>query len=297
MMQEKYETLVSGTTKIIGLLGRNISYTLSPPMHNTLFKRMGLDFVYVPTPVEPPYLTDAINGMKALHFAGANVTIPYKEVVIPLLDWISEDAKTIGAVNTLKIDEDLALQGYNTDVYGFLESLKEELDCTPAERHIVIIGAGGAGRAIATGCTLETARRIVLVDIDVRHVERLCRDLDKIKQHTEIEGFYAGDIETLRKEIKKADIIINASPIGMKPDDKPPVPLDGLSKQAAVYDAIYAVRETATMREACRLGCTRLANGLGMLVHQGARAFSIWTGKQADSTLMREVVESFVYSR
>lgn len=295
MYKETEIAIVRGTTKLIGLIGRNIAYTLSPLMHNTMFRTMGLDYVYVPLPVEPEHLKDAIAGIKALNFVGVNVTIPYKEEVIPLLDWISDDARDIGAVNTVKVEDDSTLSGYNTDVYGFLQSVKEELNFVPQDKRILVIGAGGAGRAIATGCVKEGAKRVVLVDIISEKLENLKKDLLSLSPTTEIVGYLPNETEKIETELSNIDLVANATPIGMNPQDKPPIPLNSLNKQAVVFDAIYAVKETATMRSARLAGCSAAINGIGMLVHQGAKGFELWTGKKPDTKLMRKVVESHIY--
>lgn len=295
MYKETEIAIVRGMTKLIGLIGRNIAYTLSPPMHNTMFRTMGLDYVYVPLPVEPEHLKDAIAGIKALNFVGVNVTIPYKEEVIPLLDWISDDARDIGAVNTVKVEDDSTLSGYNTDVYGFLQSVKEELNFVPQDKRILVIGAGGAGRAIATGCVKEGAKRVVLVDIISEKLENLKKDLLSLSPTTEIVGYLPNETEKIETELSNIDLVANATPIGMNPQDKPPIPLNSLNKQAVVFDAIYAVKETATMRSARLAGCSAAINGIGMLVHQGAKGFELWTGKKPDTKLMRKVVESHIY--
>lgn len=295
MYKETEIAIVRGTTKLIGLIGRNIAYTLSPLMHNTMFRTMGLDYVYVPLPVEPEHLKDAIAGIKALNFVGVNVTIPYKEEVIPLLDWISDDARDIGAVNTVKVEDDSILSGYNTDVYGFLQSVKEELNFVPQDKRILVIGAGGAGRAIATGCVKEGAKRVVLVDIISEKLENLKKDLQSLSPTTEIVGYLPNETEKIETELGNIDLVANATPVGMNPQDKPPIPLNSLNKQAVVFDAIYAVKETATMRSARLAGCSAAINGIGMLVHQGAKGFELWTGKKPDTKLMRKVVESHIY--
>ena len=289
------EIVIKGTTKLIALIGRKIDYTLSPPMHNAVFHSLGLEYVYIPLPVEPEHLNQAIEALRALNFVGVNVTIPYKQTVIPMLDDISEDARMIGAVNTIKVRKDKSLIGYNTDIHGFLESVKEEMDFVPDKHRVVIIGAGGAGRAIAMGCVIHGAARVALVDIDRGTIDNLKKDLESVEQPTRIIGYLPGD-KDVREEIENADLVANATPVGIQPGDKPPIPLDNLHNEAVVFDAIYAVRETSTMRAAREAGCTRLINGMGMLVHQGAKSFEIWTERTPDISLMRSVVESHVYN-
>jgi shikimate dehydrogenase len=271
-----------------------MQYTLSPPMHNARFREMGLDYVYIALPVEPENLEAAIKGLRALNIAGANVTIPYKEKVIPLIDTISQEALAIGAVNTLKIEDDGSISGYNTDVYGFLKSAELELGFKPEGTTAIVIGAGGAGKAMASGCLMNNASRLVLVDVRKRVLEDLAESLETKYRDSEILAFLADD-PAITDIVKEADLVANATPVGLNPTDDAPIPMKGIKPEAAVYDAIYAVRETSIMRVAREAGCNNTANGLGMLVHQGVRAFEIWTGQTPDAVAMRKLVEQFVY--
>ncbi|MCX7766652.1 MAG: shikimate dehydrogenase [Candidatus Sumerlaeia bacterium] len=290
------EIPIRGTTKLVGLIGYNIQYTLSPPMHNAMFKAMNLDYAYVPLPVAPPYLKQAIAGIKALNFCGVNVTIPYKEKVIPYLDHLADEASLIGAVNTIKIERDGTLTGYNTDAYGFLKSLKEELNFSLRGKNVIIIGAGGAGKAIAVCSVLKKARQLVLVDIIPQRLKKLANMLKSIAGDTRI-VFYLANSNELITALQNAHLIVNATPLGMKETDNPPVDLTMLNPRVVVFDAIYTQRITVTMRAALAAGCKQVTNGIGMLVHQGARSFEIWTGKKPDTTLMRTVVEKFIFEK
>lgn len=290
------EIQIRGTTKLVGIIGYNIQYTLSPPMHNAMFKALGLDYAYVPLSVSPHQLKQAIMGIKALNFCGVNVTIPYKEKVIPYHDYLDEEAALIGAVNTIKIEKDGTLKGYNTDAYGFHKSIKEELNFSLRGKNVVIIGAGGAGKAIAVCSVLKQARQLVLIDVIPQQLKKLEKMLKPIAKATRL-AFYMADDPELITVLKNAHLLVNATPAGMKVTDNPPIDLTMLNPQAAVFDAIYTHRITVTMQAAMAVGCKKVINGIGMLVHQGARSFEIWTGKKPDTKLMRAVVEQFIFEK
>ncbi len=287
---------IKGSIRLVGLIGRKIEYTLSPLMHNTLFHSMQLDYVYLPLPVEPEHLDKAVNALRVFNFAGVNITIPYKEKVLPMLDDVSDEAKRIGAINTINVEENGILKGYNTDVHGFLDSLKEEMDFTPEGVKVVIIGAGGAGRAIAFGCALNNAQRICLIDVDIPHLRSLAKDLNTLENAPDI-AILSADDSNISHELASADLVVNATPIGIKPGEGAPISLESVNSGAVVFDAIYALKETGTIRAAREAGVNKAINGLGMLVHQGARAFELWTGYKPDVSLMRRVVESHVYAQ
>jgi len=256
-------------------------------MMERAFAAAGLDWRYLTLEVPPESLTDAVRGLKALGFKGGNFTIPHKVAVIPLLDGLSEAAELMGAVNCINRVEGRFI-GENTDGKGFLQSLRELID--PRDKRITILGAGGAARAIAVELGLAGAASITIVN---RSPERAQPLVDLLKDRVKVEAAYvklAGD-----HAIDPAtEIFINATSIGLG-DAYARVPIDvsSLRPGLIVADVIFNPAQTRLLRDAAAHGCKTL-DGLGMLVNQGAIAFKIWTGRDADSTVMREALEEFL---
>lgn len=274
---------------MVGLLGLPVSHSLSPAMHNAAFKAAGLDFVYACFPVEPEHLADAIKGLRSLNFAGANITIPHKSSVLPLVDEVSEEAQKIGAVNTI-VNQGGRLVAHNTDVYGFLRSLGEKGAQVVGGR-IVIVGAGGVARAMAFGAALKGASEILLTDVISGKADALAADVRLAVSGVHIE-VVAGDSDRFRNALSEASIIANATPLGMRESDPCPLSAErmrAISGGAFIFDAVYSRWETPLLRCAREMGLTYIG-GLDMLLYQGVRAFELWTGVRPDETLMRNVL-------
>jgi shikimate dehydrogenase len=252
-------------------------------MHNAAFDALGLDYRYVAFAVPPPALRDAVRGLRALGVAGANVTIPLKEVVIPFLDDVSEEARMIGAVNTI-VCRNGRLIGHNTDAQGFLRSLREDTGVTPKGGRFLIVGAGGAARAVAAGLAMSGARGVVVVNRSVQRALGMVRRFRRLFPAVEWIGRPLGELPPAR--ITRA--VIQCTSVGMRPEDHSPVPVQWLDPRVAVYDLIYHTR-TALVREARAVGAP-CADGIGMLVHQGAQAFSLWTGRRPPIDVMRRAL-------
>lgn len=267
---------ISGKTKVLGLLGWPVEHSLSPAMHNAAFEHLRLDCCYLTFPVKPELLKDAVKAVKALNIAGVNVTMPHKENVIPLLDQVDADASFIGAVNTI-VNSNGKLMGYNTDGRGFMQSLSETR-ISVNKKNVLILGAGGASRAIGY-YLCQSASKLFLYDIDRKKAGKLIRALNKIKNNV----FSAGNINNL----DKYDVIINATPLGLKKGDPLPVDINLLKPRHVVCDLIY--KKTELLDKAARKGC-RTLNGLGMLLWQGAFAFELWTGKKPPVEVMRRAL-------
>jgi shikimate dehydrogenase len=267
---------ISGKTKIVALLGYPVEHTLSPDMHNAAFEHLGLDYCYVAFPVRPEMLKSALEAVRALGLAGVNVTVPHKEKVIPLLDEADSEAAFIGAVNTV-VNRDDRLIGYNTDGRGFMRGLAEE-GVSVKDRSVLIIGAGGGSRAISYYLSEQTSR-LLLFDIDTDKAERLAADLGKIRDNVSC-------LKAL-KDLGGIDILINATPLGLKPSDPLPVDVSMLNTGHIVGDLIY--KETPLLRKASKKGL-KIFNGLGMLLWQGALALELWTGKTPPHEVMREAL-------
>lgn len=267
---------ITGKTKVVALLGYPVEHSLSPEMHNRAFKSLGIDYCYVTFPVRPDMLREAVGGIRALGLAGVNVTVPHKEAVMPMLDFVDSEASFIGAVNTVVNLKD-KLTGYNTDGRGFMKSLEEEGIDVEGKR-VFMVGAGGGARAISYYLSEKTSD-LFLFDIDTEKAERLKGDLliNRKNVHRP-EGL---------EEIGDMDIVINATPLGLKPDDPLPIDVSKLNSGQIVCDLIY--KETPLQKEASRLGL-RTFNGLGMLLWQGVLAQELWTGQMPPHEVMREAL-------
>jgi len=276
------EMEISGKTKICALIGDPVEHSMSPVMHNTAYKKLGLDYVYIPFRVKPEGLEPAVAGLRALNVRGFNVTIPHKVAVIPWLDGLDPLAEKIGAVNTV-VNTDGELRGYNTDAEGFLQALLEH-GIKPKGKRIAVLGAGGASRAITYIMVGKGARVTILnrqQELDwAEDIAQLIRkDLGKEVKVLEL-GQLAGAIENV-------DILINATSVGMSPAaEESPVSAHLLNKIPAVFDIVYNPMETRLLREAKAAGA-RVIGGVDMLAWQGALAFEKWTGQKAPLDLMR----------
>lgn len=277
--------MFTGRTKNLGILGWPVEHSLSPAMQNAALQKAGLDYVYVALPVQPKHLGDAVAGLRHMGFAGWNVTIPHKSEILPLLDDVHEDARVIGAVNTV-VRSGEKLIGYNTDVAGFLAGL-EAAGCTAEGKHAVMLGAGGAARAVLWGLCKSRVSDIV---VGVRNPQKAQTLADDFRGYGRISVLHWAD-NVFAEALSQAELLINTTPIGMYPkvDDMPPVELKRLPKSALVYDIIYTPEKTKLLQEAERLGHP-IVNGEPMLVGQGAEAFRLWTGVQPDEALMRRIL-------
>lgn len=276
---------VTGKTKTLGIFGYPISHTLSPAMHNAVIKALGLDMAYLPFEVKPSNLKEAINGIKSLGIIGVNITIPHKESVIRFLDAISEEARLVGAVNTI-VNKDRKLIGYNTDGSGYIASLKEELGFNPKSKRIIIIGAGGAARGILAALAAQKPKSITVAN---RTLSRAVSLIKAFKEKFRDTRFEAIDLDNnmLKIFFNRVDLLINTTSVGMKQGKALKIPLETLPKIAIVSDIIYNPLETLLLKKAKKLGLTT-HGGLGMLVHQGARSFKLWTGMDAPMNVMRK---------
>lgn len=267
---------ISGKTRVMGLFGYPVEHSLSPAMHNAAFEHLGLDCCYVTFLVRPELLNDAVKAIKALNLAGVNITVPHKENVIPMLDVVDKEASFIGAVNTI-VNSDGNLIGYNTDGRGFIQSLSEE-DIFIEGKNILIVGAGGASRAISYYLS-EKVSKLLIYDVDSNKVQRLIHDLRKIRNNVH----HVDKINNLNG----IDIIINATPLGLKETDPTPFDVSLIKPNHVVCDLIY--RQTRLLKKSSEKGCKTL-NGLGMLLWQGLLAFELWTGVKPPVEVMRKAL-------
>jgi shikimate dehydrogenase len=260
--------VIDGRTKVFGILGRPVAHSLSPAMHNAAFRELGLNAVYVAFPVTD--LKQAVAGLRGLNIGGVSVTIPFKEEIIPFLDEIEPKAARMGAVNTV-VNREGRLFGYNTDWLGAVTALKAKTAIQG--EHFLILGAGGAARAIVFGI-LEAGGRVSLTDIEAKRAASLAGEF----------GAKALAPEALSQ--CPAEILINATPVGMEPQvDAIPIDPGLLSRFTLVMDIVYRPLSTKLLKEAAVRGC-RTIDGLQMLIHQGTAQFELWTGQQAPLELM-----------
>ncbi len=276
--------MISGKTKLYGIFGYPVRHTFSPGMHNAAFKKMDLDACYVPFAVPPDNLGEAAKALIPLGLCGLNVTVPHKEKIIAYLDELSEEARLIGAVNTIEIKEG-KLIGHNTDGRGFLRSLRDNAGFTPKGKQVVIIGSGGAARAVGFSLALEGTKKIVFTDLDAAKAIALVTDI------TDKTGRFAEYVkqESVGESAAEADCVINATPLGLKTTDPLPLALEHIRKKHLVCDLVYNPAETRFLQTAKARGAKRLP-GIGMLLFQGAIAFEIWTGKKAPVSIMKNAL-------
>ncbi len=284
--------MIKGKTQTVGIFGFPVKHSFSPPMHNAAFEKLGLDFVYLPFCVEPDNLPTAVKAIKALSITGVNITVPHKQKVLEFLDKVDSVAEMIGAVNTIH-NQQGKLVGYNTDGTGFINSLREEGQFISRGKSAFLIGAGGAGHALALMLAKEGIEKLYITDIIREKSQVLFNRIKKYfnKCEAEIVDFKE---ENFSGKIAEVDILLNATPAGMHEGDSSVVKESNLRKDLFVYDVIYN-RETALLRSAKQIGAKTLG-GLGMLLNQGALAFKIWTGKEAPKELMKEILQKQIHN-
>lgn len=272
---------IKATTGLVALLGYPVEHSLSPLMHNAAFAAAGLDLVYLAFAVSPGALPAALAGLRSLGLHGANVTVPHKEKVMDYLDAIDPAAARIGAVNTI-VNEGGRLVGYNTDGSGFLRSLTE-VGFDPAGKRAVILGAGGAARAVAFALAGAGCGELAIANRTPGRALALTAALEGYAHPVKalsLEGM------ELREWLARADLVVNTTCVGMWPRvEAIPLPAGWLRAGQWVYDLVYNPLETCLLREARRQGC-QAVSGLGMLLYQGAEAFTLWTGRPAPVKVM-----------
>ncbi|MBH0201709.1 MAG: shikimate dehydrogenase [Nitrospira sp.] len=279
---------INAHTQFCGVIGNPVGHSLSPAIHNAAFRKLGLNFVYLAWQVET--IGDALKGLRALgNFRGASVTIPHKVAAMPFLDHVETTAQRIGAINTI-VAEKGKLTGYNTDATGALRALREggvELK----GRRIVVLGSGGAARAIAVALAAEScAERLILLGIDDVERTTLAQDIRPQAALT-VEDFHLDDA-TLRRVLPGAHVLIHCTPVGMSPKaDATSVPASLLHDGLSVMDIVYNPRETRLLQDAKRAGCKTIP-GLEMFLNQAVAQFELWTNQPAPVDVMRTVLES-----
>ncbi len=301
-------------TKYVGLIGYPLGHSVSPAMQQAAFDYYNLDLRYEAWETEPSKLGKVLVRVRQPSTLGANVTVPHKEAVVPLMDELDDLAFEIGAVNTV-VNRNGRLVGYNTDAGGFLLALRQEGGFDPADKRIVIIGAGGVARAASFALARAGAKSLVITDIIAERANRLASDLERSLARgsgpparscvdakemrgiawLERPGAPLPEIRALSKDdpqvaeaLSGCDLLVNCTPIGMKHSDsegRSPLEAELIPKGALVYDVVYNPIETPLLADARKRGA-RTLNGLAMLVHQGASGFELWTGREAPIDIM-----------
>ena len=268
-------------TKRVVLIGHPVAHSLSGAMQQAAFDSVGIDATYEMWDRPAIELADAVNELRGDDFLGANVTIPHKERVVPMVDRLTEEAHATGAVNTLT-REGKRLVGHNTDVAGFRVALDKLVGKQKMPKNAVVLGAGGGARAVVFGLITEGFQRIVVFNRHLHRAEGMVRHFARTASHMELRAMPWHE-SIIEAELAKSKILVNATSIGLTADESP-VPGEILSPDLLVLDLIY--NRTKLLRDAEAAGSTAMDGEL-MLLHQGAAAFTLWTGQPAPLELMQ----------
>ena len=285
---------MTAQTRLVALLGDPVGHSRSPGLHNSAFRALGLDFAYAAFRVRPPDLADAVAGLRALGFAGANVTIPHKEAVLAHLDALTPAARAIGAANTVVVrevgDGSTRLEGDNTDAGGFLDGLAPHADAVEGAE-AVVFGAGGSARAVAYALLTATdPARLTIVARSPERAALLASGLAGFDPGGALRVAAPGDARAL---VRRARLVVNATPAGMRPHETetPHADADDFGPDHVVYDLVYAPAQTRLLREAAARGA-RAVGGLVMLGGQAARSFERWTGQPLPAGVLAAWLEA-----
>ena len=278
---------ISGKTKIVGIFGYPVKHTLSPIMHNAAFTDLEIPYVYLPFEVKPENLKEAIAAIRVLRLAGINLTVPHKIEAIRYLDEITREGELIGSINTIQ-NKDGKLIGHNTDGKGFVASLKEDLGFNPKDKHVLLLGASGSGRAILVELLLQGAKSIVISNRTVSRGIGLVQEFSKKFSKSTLSFTPLSDLKK-KVSFSQIDLLINSTSLGMKGEEFPDLPLPSLPPASIVYDIIYSPLKTKLIEAADRLGLVT-KNGLGMLLHQGSLSFQIWTQRRPSLKIMQNAI-------
>lgn len=278
-----------------GLFGHPVKHSLSPVMHEASFRSLGIDAEYVCFDVPPEELAERLEACRAEGFNGLNLTVPHKEAAVGLMGRLDRSALLFGAVNTVRIDAERVMTGFNTDAEGFLEDLAVTCRMTPENRSVLILGCGGAGRALAIACASRGASRLMLANRTVSKATQVAADIDRLLPDVPLEiEVLPYDVGVWTERCRDAELVVQCTTAGLHEDDAPALPAEAFCYGQLLYDIVYTQRVTPTMRAAMSAGAGAV-NGAGMLVYQGAAAFTVWTGLEADTAAMRKALEARIY--
>ncbi|ADL08214.1 shikimate dehydrogenase [Thermosediminibacter oceani] len=284
---------IKGDTKVLGIIGYPVDHSLSPVIHNAAFEELKLSCVYVPFPVKPENLKEAIEGIRALNVGGVNVTIPHKVKVMNYLDEISKEAAVIGAVNTI-VNKGGRLVGFNTDASGFKDALYRIAGVDLTGKRVLVLGAGGAARAVVGQCLLSGASSIIVSNRTKTRAKELEFHFKKAGMGSKISIIEWGK-QPWRRVASRVDIIANTAGAGQKDDLglELEIPWDDLDKNTVFFDAVYGSGSTRLLKEAQSRGHLTVP-GKYMLLYQGVEAFKLWTGLDAPLEVMEAALDRFL---
>ena len=279
----------------LGVFGDPVAHSLSPEMQNAALRACEIEAQYARSHIRPNELRSALRFLRNLDFVGVNLTVPHKLAAFGQIDDADESASRVGAVNTIRL-RDKKLVGSNTDGEGFLRAIRSEFSVDLRDLRVLIIGAGGGtGRAIAWQCALENCERLVLVNRTFEKANALAELLRSFFMEARVLGpaarleAVAWEESVMRMQLADIDLIVNATPLGMNPSDSAPIPGRLIAPHHMVFDCVYGRSKTALLRAAEQAGA-RSANGISMLLHQGALSFSIWFDREPPIDAMRKAL-------
>ncbi|HEX3890892.1 MAG TPA: shikimate dehydrogenase [Verrucomicrobiae bacterium] len=305
-MSQPFQSAISAVTRLCAVYGSPIGHSASPAMQNAAFAALGLNWRYLAFEVDPKNLRAAIEGAKAMNFIGLNLTVPHKLLALEIVDALDDSAKTFGAVNTIRFEArnpagawlplresvgagtlEIRAHGFNTDAVAIAHTLREDLGLELRGAKVVLLGAGGTGRAVALKLASENVAELSLVNRTRSKAVEIADEIKKRFPTVRVSVGYPGN---------DVDLLMNTTSLGLRANDD--LPLDekqfSLKQARAVYDVIYRPAETKLLAAAKKSGC-KTANGIGMLLRQGATALEIWTGKPAPFDVMRRALEQNIY--
>lgn len=280
----------------LGVLGDPVAHSLSPKMQNAALEKSGLEMRYARFEIAPSDLPGGLELLPGLGFVGVNLTVPHKIAALVLVDETDETARQVGAINTIKVERG-KLRGFNTDGKGFARAIREEFSVDLRDLRVLVFGAGGAARAIALECAKQNCERLVIANRDPQKANQLVESLRGLFAGPKVLGpvprlqSIAADEAALRFQIANTDLLVNATPLGLNHGDAAPIPARLFAPHLMVYDTVYASGPTAFVSGAIEAGA-RAANGLSMLLHQGALAFEIWFDRAAPMEAMRKALSA-----
>jgi len=278
----------------LGVFGDPVEHSLSPQMQNAALKQCKIEMQYARFHISPSELREAFDLIRKLEFVGLNLTIPHKVTALEFLDGIDENVKRIGAANVIKTESG-KLRGFNTDGRGFSRAVREEFSVDLRDLRILVLGAGGASRAIALQCAKENCERLVIANGTFEKGQNLAESLRDFFSGPKVFGpvprlqAIPWEERAFQFQIANVDLVVNATPVGLHRGDASPIPARLLAPHVMVYDTIYSDKRTPLISAAIEAGA-RAANGLSMLLHQGALAFEIWFQREAPLEVMRGAI-------
>ena len=278
----------------LGVIGHPVAHSFSPQMQNAALAESNLKMQYARFDIAPEELRPALELLRPLDFIGTNLTVPHKIAALDLVDEADDNVRRIGAINTIKI-EDGRLRGFNTDGKGFARAIREEFSVDLRDLRVLVLGAGGVARAIAFECAKENCERLVIASRDLEKGAALTKTLQEFFAGPRVLGPVARlqaigcDEAALRFQVANVDLVVNATPLGLRRGDELPMPPRLLEPHLMIYDTVYSSAPTALVSSAMEAGA-RGVNGLSMLLHQGALAFEIWFDRAAPLDVMRKAL-------